>query len=263
MSNHSYKALITGATGGIGQAMAKALAPHCKSLILQGRDPKKLAALKESLVLSHARVETLAGDLSDTDTVKQLLNLTQSMGGLNLLINNAGVSRFQSFEDQSPEDIGHLMQTNLLAPMVLTQALLPLLKQEPSQIVNVGSTFGYLGFPGFSTYCASKFGLRGFSQALRRELSDTSVTVKYFSPRATQTSINTDAVVQMNQELGTHSDTPEWVAQEFIQFLSSQAWEKKLGFKESFFVFLNHLFPGLPDQAIGKQLPIIKKYLSK
>ncbi len=263
MSNNQYQAILTGATGGIGQAIAKELAPHCKSLILQGRDTQKLTALKDSLAPSNVRIEILAGDISDAGTATQLVHLAQSMGGLNLLVNNAGVSYFQSFEKQSTEDMTHLMQTNLLAPIVLTQALLPLLKQTTSQIVNVGSTFGYLGFPGFSTYCASKFGLRGFSQALRRELSDTSVTVKYFSPRATQTSINTDAVVQMNHELGTSSDTPEFVAKEFITFLSSKAWEKKLGFKEAFFVFLNQLFPALPDQAIGKQLPIIKKYLSK
>ena len=263
MSNPQYKAIITGATGGIGQAIAKALAPHCQMLILQGRDTQKLAALKASLASSNTQVEVLAGDIPNPDTPKQLFDLAESKGGLNLLINNAGISRFQSFEHQSKDDIGHLLQTNLVAPILLTQSLLPLLKKEPSQIVNVGSIFGYLGFPGFSSYCASKFGLRGFSQALRRELSDTSVSVKYFSPRATQTSINTDSVVQMNQELGTQSDTPEWVAQEFIRFLSSNAWEKKLGFKESFFVLLNHLFPKLPDQGIGKQLPIIKKYLSK
>jgi short-subunit dehydrogenase len=135
------------------------------------------------------------------------------------------------------------------------------LKKEPSQIINIGSIFGYLGFPGFSTYCAGKFGLRGFSQSLRRELSDTSVSVRYFAPRATNTKINSDQVTQMNAELKTDSDTPKFVAGEFMKFLGGDAWEKKLGFKESFFVFMNNLFPGVPDKAIQGQLPIIKKYL--
>ena len=147
--------------------------------------------------------------------------------------------------------------------MLLTKNLLPLLKQEKSQIINIGSIFGYLGFPGFVSYCTSKFGLRGFSQALRRELSDTSVTVRYFAPRATKTSINSDAVMQMNAELKTDSDSPQFVADELIKFLAGNAWEKKLGGKESFFVLMNHLFPAAPDKAILGQLPIIKKYLKK
>jgi hypothetical protein len=69
--------------------------------------------------------------------------------------------------------------------------------------------------------------------------------------------------MQMNAELKTDSDTPDFVAGEFMKFLSSHAWEKKLGFKESFFVFMNNLFPGVSDKAIQGQLPIIKKYLHK
>jgi short-subunit dehydrogenase len=179
------------------------------------------------------------------------------------LINNAGISLFKSFTDQTDKDITQLMLTNLISPMLVCKQLLPHLKKEPSQIINIGSIFGYLGFPGFSSYCASKFGLRGFSQSLRRELSDTSVSVRYFAPRATKTSINTDQVMQMNAELKTDSDTPDFVAGEFMKFLSGHVWEKKLGFKESFFVFMNNLFPGIPDKAIQGQLPIINKYLNK
>jgi short-subunit dehydrogenase len=135
--------------------------------------------------------------------------------------------------------------------------------QEKAQIINIGSIFGYLGFPGFTSYCASKFGLRGFSQSLRRELSDTNIAVRYFAPRATRTNINSDAVTQMNQELKTTSDTTEFVASELMKFLKTDSFEKKLGVKESFFVFMNQLFPGIPDKAILGQLPIIKKYLNK
>jgi short-subunit dehydrogenase len=178
--------------------------------------------------------------------------------GINLLINFAGISLFKSFIDQTVKDITQLMLTNLISPMLVCKQLLPHLKKEPSQIINIGSIFGYLGFPGFSSYCASKFGLRGFSQSLRRELSDTSVSVRYFAPRATKTSINTDQVMKMNAELKTDSDTPDFVAGEFMKFLSGHAWEKKLGFKESFFVFMNNLFPGVPDKAIRCGIPRTK-----
>lgn len=263
MTNKPYKAVLTGATGGIGRAIALQLAPQCSSLILMGRDTQKLEALKNELSNTAANIQIVSGDLCDDSTSVRLMDAISAQQGINLLINNAGISQFKSFEQQSDKDITQLMLTNLISPMLLCKQLLPLLKKEPSQIINIGSIFGYLGFPGFSSYCASKFGLRGFSQSLRRELSDSSVSVRYFAPRATQTSINSDQVMQMNAELKTDADAPNSVAQEFMKFLSGHAWEKKLGFKESFFVFMNHLFPSVPDKAIKGQLPIINKYLNK
>lgn len=263
MTNKPYKAVLTGATGGIGRAIALQLAPQCSSLILMGRDTQKLEALKNELSNTAANIQIVSGDLCDDSTSARLMDAISAQQGINLLINNAGISQFKSFEQQSDKDITQLMLTNLISPMLLCKQLLPLLKKEPSQIINIGSIFGYLGFPGFSSYCASKFGLRGFSQSLRRELSDSSVSVRYFAPRATQTSINSDQVMQMNAELKTDADAPNSVAQEFMKFLSGNNWEKKLGFKESFFVFMNHLFPSVPDKAIKGQLPIINKYLNK
>ena len=263
MTNKTYKAVLTGATGGIGRAIALQLAPQCSSLILMGRDTQKLEALKNELKNIAVNVQIVSGDLREDSTSVRLMDAVLAQQGINLLINNAGISLFKSFADQTDEDVTQLMLTNLVSPMLLCKQLLPHLKTEPSQIINIGSIFGYMGFPGFSSYCASKFGLRGFSQSLRRELSDTPVSVRYFAPRATKTSINTDQVMQMNAELKTDSDTPDEVAKEFMKFLSGNAWEKKLGFKESFFVLMNKLFPGVPDKAIQGQLPIIKKYLNK
>ena len=263
MTNKTYKAVLTGATGGIGRVIALQLAPQCSSLILMGRDTQKLEALKSELKNMAVNVQIVSGDLREDSTSVRLMDAVLAQQGINLLINNAGISLFKSFADQTDEDVTQLMLTNLVSPILLCKQLLPHLKTEPSQIINIGSIFGYMGFPGFSSYCASKFGLRGFSQSLRRELSDTPVSVRYFAPRATKTSINTDQVMQMNAELKTDSDTPDQVAKEFMKFLSGNAWEKKLGFKESFFVLMNKLFPGVPDKAIQGQLPIIKKYLNK
>ena len=264
MSKTHYQAVLTGATGGIGQAIAQSLAPQCTSLILLGRDVQKLEALQASLSQSGAQIKILAGDLTQDQTLTELQALVQSTGGIDLLINNAGTSQFKSFSEQTASELEGLLKTNLIAPMLLTKALIPeLLKAKESQIINIGSIFGYIGFPGFASYCTSKFGLRGFSQALRRELADTSIRVKYFAPRATKTPINSDAVMQMNAELKTESDTPALVASELMKFLESSSWEKKLGGKESFFVFMNQLFPSVPDKAILGQLPIIKKYLKR
>ncbi|MCC6071574.1 SDR family oxidoreductase [Massilia sp. GCM10020059] len=256
-----YRAVITGAGGGIGAAIARQLAPLSDSLILVGRRAAPLQLLRAELKVP---VQLVCGDLAEPGTLAAVEAAARQSGGLNLLVNNAGVSEFHSFETQSPEAIRSMVDTNLLAPMLLTRQLLPLLRQAPSaQVVNVGSIFGLLGFPGFAAYGASKSGLKGFSQALRRELSDTAVEVRHFAPRATSTGINSAAVNAMNDELNTAQDSPEAVAAAFVAFLGGDAWQKTLGGKESFFVLLNKLVPALPDGAIRKQLQVIRKHLPR
>lgn len=256
-----YRAVLTGAGGGIGSAIARRLAPLADSLILVGRQPAPLAALRAEL---GSHVQAVCGDLTAPTTLAAIEQAARASGGLNLLVNNAGISQFHSFETQSPEAIRAMLDTNLLAPMLLTRQLLPLLHQAPSaQVVNIGSVFGMLGYPGFAAYGASKAGLKGFSQALRRELSDSSVEVRYFVPRATRTAINSAEVNAMNSALGTAEDSPETVAAAFADFLAGSAWQTTMGRKERFFVLVNRLLPALPDDAIRKQLSTIRQYLPK
>ena len=261
MSQH-YKVVITGATGGIGREIVKRLDTKSELIILVGLIKDTLEDLKKEL--HTKRVFIVEGDINELHVREQIIALAQREGGVNLLINNAGIGDYFMFEDQDPEMVKNILDVNLKAPMLLTQTLLPLLKEEAkAEIINTGSIFGYIGYPGFTAYCASKFGLRGFTQALRRELTDTSVKVRYFAPRATRTTFNTSNITEMNEKLGNAMDSPEKVADKFMAFLATNTYQKKIGLKESFFVFINKLFPRLPDIAIGKQLPIIKKYLNK
>jgi len=254
------RVVLTGATGGIGRAIARLLSPRSEWLLLAGRNRAELEALRQEL--GAGRTHIVCGDLCAAQTREELRVAALALGGANLLVNNAGCGDFHAFSTQEDERIRQLLETNLLSPMLLTRALLPQLQQQPAaQVINIGSIFGYIGFPGFGAYCAGKFGLRGFSQSLRRELADTSVAVRYFAPRATRTPFNADAVTAMNRELGNAEDLPEEVARAFIAFLSSSDWECKLGAKERFFVLMNQLFPALPDKAIAGQLPIIRKHL--
>ncbi|MGG7607221.1 SDR family oxidoreductase [Massilia sp. BKSP1R2A-1] len=256
-----YRAVITGASGGIGAAIARALAPRADALVLVGRRAGPLETLAAGLGIP---VRIVCGDMLDEGTMVAIEAAAREIGGIDLLVNNAGVSDFHAFETQSPQQIRTMLDTNLLAPMLLTRRLIPLLKEAPTaQIVNVGSVFGMLGFPGFAAYGASKAGLAGFSQALRRELSDTRVSVRHFAPRATRTPINSAAVDAMNRELRTAEDTPEAVAAAFLDFLGGSAWQRTLGGQERFFVLVNKLLPGLPDGAIRKQLAVIRKHLPK
>lgn len=260
--NMRYNTLITGALGGIGRALTAELAKVSDRLVLMGRQESALASFAEMLKHAHPQLQVhiLAGDLNDFEYLQQAGNLARALN-INLLINNAGANHFGSYESLGMEQQAQLIQTNLIVPMALTKIMLPiLLKQQESQVVQVGSILGYIGYPGNVAYCASKFGLRGYAQALARELSDSPVRVKYFAPRATRTAINAGPVQQLNQELKVQEDPPEFVAKEFMQFLQSKRFERKIGFPERLFVLLNQLFPFINDKAIKSQLPTIQKY---
>ena len=145
--------------------------------------------------------------------------------------------------------------------MKLTRRLLPHLKREPeARIVNIASTFAAIGFPGYSVYSASKFAIRGFSEALSRELSDTGVSVGCVLPRATRTAINSDRVVEMNRRLRVAMDPPDEVAAEVLAFICSRRGQLALGWPEKLLVRFNSLFPALVGSAIARKLPLIKQY---
>jgi short-subunit dehydrogenase len=250
-----YRALLTGASGGIGREIARALGPHCDDLLLVGRDAGRLA---ESAAAAGAVARTLAADLATPaglDAVK--------LRGMNLLINNAGAGEFAWLEDQSDAALARIVETNVLAPMQLARRLLPELRRQPEAwIVNVGSIMGYLGYPGHAAYCASKFALRGFSEALRRELADSAVRVLYLAPRATRTAMNGAGICALNAELGVAMDEPAAVAKELLALLERPARERLLGMPEKIFARLNQVLPGLVDRALLRQLSTIRRYAS-
>lgn len=255
-----HRALVTGASRGIGRELALALARRCERIFLVGRDESALSGVRDQI--READTVVLAGDLCDVSFVDRLARTVMAEGGIDLLVNNAGISEFSSFERQARDSIHQLVAVNLLGPMQLTRALLPALLGEPSaQVIAVGSTFSYIGYPGFSAYCATKFGLRGFSEALGRELSDTGVRVRLFSPRATKTDINSQAVRSLNRDLGVAEDSVALVAQEFMKFLDSSATEYRVGFPEKLFAKINQIWPGLVGRSLQGQLPRIRQAL--
>jgi short-subunit dehydrogenase len=261
-----HLAVITGASGGIGQALARALAAAHYSVCLVGRDSRTLQIQRENLAGCYPGVQIYAHqcDVTVSGERLQLIQAVQGLGHpLSVWINNAGTSAFGLFDQQSEECITELLEVNLTAPMLMTQALVKAYKGNGVlNIINIGSTFGSIGYPGFTAYAASKFGLRGFSEALGRELGDSPIRIRYFAPRATKTDLNTTAVNDMNAELGVHMDAPEVVAAAFMRFLRGQKVATHIGFPEKLFVRLNACFPALVTSAISKQLPVIRRYCS-
>ena len=267
MNATGYGVVLTGASGGLGQAFALALAPQSSAMVLVGRDRSRLETLQQRIGESTPGVvvRIVDGDLTEAHVQRRVFEAAQELpGGLDLLVNGAGINDFHAFDSQPGAAIERLLTVNLLAPIQLTQQLLPLLKlPRRAQVINIGSIFGYLGYPGFAIYCAAKFGLRGFSQALRRELSDTNIEVRYFAPRATRTPLTTPAISAMNRELNVQEDATEVVARELLKFVSRSTWERKLGFPERLYVFLNQLMPAINDRAIRRQLHIIRNHLDR
>lgn len=261
MKASQARVLLTGASGGIGQAVAAALAQGGTSLLLTGRSPARLSAQARALQqrLPAAHVDWHEVDLQRMDSITWLAKQAADWQ-CNVLVHCAGVAEFGRFDASPPDRMSKILNTNLLAPMVLTQALLPHLRSLPrAQVICVGSVLGAMGLPGFSVYCASKFGLRGFAQALRRELADTSVRVQYLGPRSTRTAFNTADVADYNQATGTAMDAPEVVAQALLRMLETGTAERFLGFPEKLGVRLNGLMPSLLDGAFEKHrasLPI-------
>jgi short-subunit dehydrogenase len=252
--------LLTGAAGGIGQAIAAKLSAAGARLSLVGRNPETLAATLASLTPQPADHQMVVADINNPEGRATIVEHCTRQS-VDIVINCAGVMAFGLYEEQDQSSIEAMITTNLLAPMLLCQQLIPQLKQRSeTAIVNVGSIFGSIGHPGFTGYCASKHGLRGFSEALQRELADTSVKVAYLAPRATDTEFNSAAVVALNKALGNSMDSPDLVAAELISLLENDQPRRFMGWPEKLFVKINGLFPNIVSGALIKSLPLVKQH---
>lgn len=256
MKAANARALITGAAGGIGQASAETLLKAGAAVMLVGRSASRLDELAAELGrTTGAHPARVACRVADLTQPKDLETLTAQavVWGCNVLVHNAGLPSFGRLQDETPEQLMAVMQTNLVAPMLLTRSLLPhMLALPAAQVICVGSALGAIGLPGYSVYSASKFGLRGFAQALRRELMDTRVRVQYLGPRGTRTAFNSEAVEAYNRATGTAMDSPQQVALELLALLESGAGERFVGYPEKLAARLNGLAPALLDGSFKR-----------
>ena len=262
MKLRSMRVLLTGAAGGIGRVIARQLAAAGAHVLLVDRDARALDQVVKELAFADDRVAAHVADLTSPAARAQLCDAARGWhGGINVLVNNAGLNPFALFEDLAPEQIDLTLAVNLQAPMHLCRDLLPQLRaREAATIVNVGSVFGAIGFPGYVAYSATKFAIRGFTEALRRELADSGVAVKYLAPRATRTTINTAAVEEMNSRLKVSMDPPERVARELVRLLLRRRHSVVVGWPECVFVRINALLPGIVDRSIRRQLSTIQQF---
>jgi short-subunit dehydrogenase len=263
MKATAMRVLITGASGGIGRALAHELHGRGASVLLVGRNARTLESAARELGGRSARVDWCAADLATADGRAHVVEAASRWGGsgINVLLNNAGLGDFGTLDELDDAAIERLFAINAIAPMQLTRALLPQLRSQPmAAILNIGSVFGSLGYPGFTAYSATKFALRGFTEALRRELADSKIGVHYFAPRATKTGMNASAVDRMNVELKVAVDPPAQVAAAACAMLEAGRTSVVFGWPEKLFVRINALLPGVVDGSLRKQLPVIRRH---
>ena len=183
------RAVVTGASSGIGQAIARELAAEGATLILLARREDRLRQLCEEISAAGGKADWIAGDVTNPAVREQTIAAAQSrLGGLDLLVNNAGIGALGLFENADQERLRRVMEVNFFALVEMTRLALPPLKQgRRPMIVNIGSILGHRGVPHNTEYSASKFAVHGFSEALRAELTTCGVEVLVVSPGTTET----------------------------------------------------------------------------
>jgi short-subunit dehydrogenase len=231
--------LLTGGAGGLGSLISSQLMEEgAKVVVLDRAAPANGAAFLKHDISTPEGIEAAAADVAGRDW--------------DIVINLAGIQHFGPFERQTPEHLMASYLVNLIAPVRLTQAALHRMKAAGGgQIVNVGSIFGSINFAHFVTYSSAKAGLRGFSQALRRELSGTGVDVTYVAPRAVKTALNSPAVMEFAKLTQMNMDPPELIAARIVEAVRGRKRDVYFGFPESLFVRINAIFPRLIDGALS------------
>jgi short-subunit dehydrogenase len=194
--------IITGASSGIGRALAIELGARGARLVLGARRQEKLCQLAQELAAAGTQVEHVSGDITEPATRQALLQrAVAGFGGLDVLINNAGVGAIGRFEHAAPQRLRRVMEVNFFALVEMTRAALPVLEQGTKpMVVNIGSIVGRRAVPRNSEYCASKFAVQGFSQSLRAELAPRGIDLLVVSPGTTQTEFF-DSVIQQHGEV--------------------------------------------------------------
>jgi short-subunit dehydrogenase len=254
--------LLTGATGGIGRALCHALAAQGARLLATARRQQPLDALRTELG-SGTVTATYAVDLADENQLTELAREARA-NDVSVLINLCGINDLALFGTQSAARIRQLNELNLLVPMHLTHALTDHLNsRDEAMIVNVGSILGSIGCPGYVAYCASKFGLRGFSEALAREMTESATSVIYIAPRTTRTAMNSQRATDLNAALGNATDSADAVARQIVHAMQKKRRRVYIGYPEKLLVRLNGLLSSIVDLALGRQMPTVRRFLER
>lgn len=249
------RAILTGASSGIGRALAlQLLAEGCQTVVV-ARRVEQLAHLAQVAGSLPGKLEIVAGDITRPEVRQAALNRAEQVfGGLDLLVNNAGVGATGRFANASTERLRRVMEVNFFAPAEMLRVAMPLLRQGTRPlVVNVASILGHRGIPLCSEYCASKFALIGFSESLRAELSRLGIELLVVSPGTTQTDFLASAMdaaaTPWSHRRGV---SPERVASRTLTAIRRGRHEIIVGPAGRLLVWSNRLFPRLVDLMMAR-----------
>lgn len=271
--DNTTTAVVTGAASGIGRAMALRLASFGASLALADIDKSGLDETTRLIRTNdkfHAKVTAHIVDVSDRNQMATFANdVLREHSNINLLINNAGASVVGDITDLSIDDIEWLMKINFFGVVHGIICFLPtLLRQPKAHIVNTSSIFGLIALPGQSIYSASKFAVRGFTEALKIELSDTNITVTTVLPGGTKTNIarnarpaaGTGAASVKEAELVFDKAarmSPDRVADRIIRGITRDQERILIGFETYFVDLLQRLMPVKYWRILGPMMDML------
>lgn len=222
------RVLVTGASRGIGRAIALAFARAGDRLALLSRESEHLTATVEACRAQDGDVTVVQADVTDEHaTAVACAEARERLGGVDVLVNNAGIGRYAPFAELSAADWAAMLQVNVLGVANVTRAVLPaMLDQRDGHIVNIGSIRGIETIAGTTAYAASKFAIMGFSQALRHDLAGSGVRVSVIAPGGVKTAFGRIPP----EEKDPRFLDPETVAEAVLQIVEPgrRAWIRDL-----------------------------------
>lgn len=246
-------AIVTGASSGIGKATARAFAAAGYSTVLAARSQDKLKELALEIEAAGGEALVVPTDVGVWDQVENLIAQTiKKYGQIDVLVNNAGLGRLKWLDQLDPQrDIASQVNVNLLGLLWVTRAALPhMIERQSGQIINMGSLSSFVATPSYSIYAATKFGVRGFSDALRREVSIYDIKVSVLYPGGVETEFADHAGIQRKTGFTTPTAlrlSPEDVAQAVLKLARRPRRNLVIPRLAYLSFWASYLFPGVVD----------------
>ncbi len=253
--------IITGASSGIGEAVAREFARNGSRVVMAARSESKLAEIADDIRSSGGYAEFIRTDVSIEDDCRRLIEFAiKKFGTINILVNNAGLSMRAAFDDVDLRVLHKLMDVNFWGTVYCTKYALPYLVANKGSLVGVSSVAGFHGLPGRTGYSASKFAIHGFLETVRIENLKKGLHVMIIAPGFTATEIRKHALVADGSEQGESPrdekklDTPEYVAKWVLKGIRKKKRNKLLTWDGRFTALLQRIVPDLVDRGYYKNM---------